>query len=146
MPSLLMLPFIQCHQTSGRALCGGFRKPAFSASSGACAEFAALCARFDWPERVSRTMPTAIFPIIEGGIVLSFIVICNSSAETFSGASFAKTRIYIRAIVMFHRGSGSVGKNNYGDSDSSSQNDAAEGPTYPTTFHRDALTIGIHAL
>src|ERR1700761_2739316 len=32
MPSLVMLPFIQCHQTRGRAPAGGFSKPALSES------------------------------------------------------------------------------------------------------------------
>ena len=32
MPSRDMLPFIQCHHTRGRALCGGFINPSFSTS------------------------------------------------------------------------------------------------------------------
>src|SRR5215467_1467604 len=32
MPSLVMLPFIQCHHTRGRAELGGFSKPCFRAS------------------------------------------------------------------------------------------------------------------
>src|SRR5581483_11242237 len=32
MPSFVMLPFIQCHQTLGRADCGGCSKPAFNPS------------------------------------------------------------------------------------------------------------------
>ena len=38
MPSLVMLPFIQCHQTRGRALPGGFSKPLFSGSGLLCAQ------------------------------------------------------------------------------------------------------------
>src|ERR1035438_4229225 len=38
MPSLVMLPFIQCHQTRGLALSGGFWKPCWSASPEFCAE------------------------------------------------------------------------------------------------------------
>ena len=34
MPSLVMLPLIQCHQTRGLALSGGFWKPRSRASSG----------------------------------------------------------------------------------------------------------------
>src|SRR5581483_8943473 len=33
MPSLVILPFIQCHHTRGRALCGGFSKPFINVSS-----------------------------------------------------------------------------------------------------------------
>src|ERR1035441_10591997 len=36
-PSLVMLPFIQCHQTRGLALLGGFWKPRSSGSPGFCA-------------------------------------------------------------------------------------------------------------
>src|ERR1700761_577440 len=38
MPSLVMLPFIQCHQTRGRAPSGGFSKPRCKASEALCAE------------------------------------------------------------------------------------------------------------
>src|ERR1035438_10497081 len=38
MPSLVMLPFIQCHQTRGLALSGGFWKPRASGSPEFCAE------------------------------------------------------------------------------------------------------------
>src|ERR1035438_1976180 len=41
MPSLEILPFIQCHQTRGRALWGGWRKPwrreSFAVGAGDCA-------------------------------------------------------------------------------------------------------------
>src|SRR5579871_190155 len=40
MPSLLMLPFIQCHQTRGRAPLGGFSKPLRRASAEACPQAA----------------------------------------------------------------------------------------------------------
>src|SRR6266403_2124401 len=35
-PSLVMFPFIQCHQTRGFALSGGFRKPLSSVSPTVC--------------------------------------------------------------------------------------------------------------
>ncbi len=38
MPSLVMLPFIQCHQTRGLALSGGFSKPRRNGSPEFCAE------------------------------------------------------------------------------------------------------------
>src|SRR5438045_696235 len=38
MPSFVMLPFIQCHQTRGLAPSGGFWKPLFSASVALCAK------------------------------------------------------------------------------------------------------------
>src|SRR5580658_252667 len=38
MPSLEMFPFIQCHHTLGRALSGGFSKPAFNGSTELCAK------------------------------------------------------------------------------------------------------------
>src|ERR1035437_26542 len=78
MPSLLMFPFIQCHHASGRALCGGFTKPAFKVSSGACEGFAALCAKSARPDKVSNVMPTATFPTITDRMVLFFVVICDS--------------------------------------------------------------------
>ena len=37
MPSLEMLPFIQCHHTRGRALAGGFSNPLLSGSDWSCA-------------------------------------------------------------------------------------------------------------
>src|ERR1035441_792997 len=36
-PSFVMLPFIQCHQTRGLALLGGFWKPRSNGSPGFCA-------------------------------------------------------------------------------------------------------------
>src|SRR6266700_920768 len=36
MPSLVMFPFIQCHQTRGRAPLGGFSNPLLSGSAEAC--------------------------------------------------------------------------------------------------------------
>ena len=37
MPSLVMLPFIQCHHTRGRAPAGGFSNPLLSGSGLFCA-------------------------------------------------------------------------------------------------------------
>src|SRR6266567_9523968 len=54
MPSLVMLPFIQCHHTRGRAPSGGFSKPLFS-------ESVVLCAAASVAPRVRQSTARLIF-------------------------------------------------------------------------------------
>src|SRR5438067_9611136 len=51
MPSLVMLPFIQCHQTRGRALLGGSAKPLASGSAGSAVA--------DWRLAAASNAPAA---------------------------------------------------------------------------------------
>jgi len=54
MPCWVMLPFIQCHQTRGRALGGGVLKPLRRGSAAAWA--AAMGASESAPRRVSKSI------------------------------------------------------------------------------------------
>jgi hypothetical protein len=65
MPSLVMFPFIQCHQTRGRALSGGFSNPLLSGSAPLCAG-----AGFEARERQSKEQRIAECRIEAGRIVL----------------------------------------------------------------------------
>jgi hypothetical protein len=74
-----MFPFIQCHHTSGRALCGGFTKPLFSESPELWAGAAEVCANAGRPNKVSTMMPAVIgiLPILTERRVVFVILICN---------------------------------------------------------------------
>src|ERR1035437_2023514 len=104
MPSLLMFPFIQCHHTSGRALCGGFTKPLFSESAVSGEGSAAVCAIAARPNKAASMMHVVIeiLTVLTSRIILFVIVICISYSQCFYKLLSWLTREYIRGIAAFH--------------------------------------------
>jgi hypothetical protein len=86
-PCLLIFPFIQCHHTRGRALCGGFTKPLFRESPAAQDDGAVVCANPDPLPSRNRATPTTIekFHTFAGRKFVSFIVISISWFRMLSG-------------------------------------------------------------
>src|SRR5256885_998854 len=64
-PSLEMLPFIQCHQTRGLADCGGLSKPCFSASGDAWPKLL--------PDKHTETKATASNRITFRGVAIALL-------------------------------------------------------------------------
>ena len=96
MPSLVMLPFIQCHHTRGRALWGGFSKPLLSGSPLAARGACAMAGRID---KAARSKPAEVGALREfmerAGEYM--VVMGSSSSECFRG-KFITEAHYTRAI------------------------------------------------
>ena len=96
MPSLLMFPFIQCHHTRGRALCGGSTKPLFResppASDGVAFDLRPGPAAAHEQREHARYYREALHAFAEP-LILSFIIIFRFLVQNVVlGAFAAKTQ------------------------------------------------------
>src|SRR5208337_5331890 len=95
MPSLEMLPFIQCHHTRGRAPLGGSRNPRSNASVSSDCGAAGACARVEKPAAHARQRNAAkndlkAFMEILPDVNIQAQKACSAPHGCFGGATVAR--------------------------------------------------------